>query len=59
MLEPVEAPITVRGRGKASVTVLDHVGHRTRAAVPVKADGPDATFRIGSQYRAIYYEVTF
>jgi hypothetical protein len=59
MLEPVEAAITIKGRGKPTVHVLDHVGRRTRVRASVSAHEGDATFHIGRGYRTIYYEVAF
>ena len=59
VLEPVEARITLKGRPAATVRVLDHVGRRTEATVPVTNEGGDAVFTIGAAYATLYYEVTF
>ncbi len=59
VLEPVEARITLKGRPAATVRVLDHVGRRTEATVPVTTEGGDAVFTIGAAYATLYYEVTF
>lgn len=58
-LEPVEATITLKRRGSATVHALDHLGGMTDQTVSVEKRGTDATFVIGEAYRTMYYLVQF
>jgi hypothetical protein len=55
-MEPVQARLDLKRKGKATVYVLDHDGRRTGKTVPV-VEG--AVTLDGAQTQAVYYEVVF
>lgn len=59
IVEGVKATVTIKARNEPTVRVLDHAGRRTNRTVEVEINGQDATFRIGPEHEALYYEIAF
>ncbi len=56
LLEPVEAEIAMAGE-ELEVHALDHAGRLTEQTVPVILEDGRSAFRIGVDYKAVYYLV--
>lgn len=56
LLEPVRVKVTMNGKRRPQVFVLDHTGNRTGEKVPVV----EGSFLLdGSRYKTLYYEVVY